>query len=67
MRYALKFLEEGDLKLDLIFMIIFVVLSGIYMFISIQKKNKGGLILGSVCFIIFSIMAVVVYLVQRSI
>ncbi len=47
-------------------MIIFVVLSGIYMFLSIQKKNKGGFIFGSVCFIIFSIMAVVVYLVQYS-
>lgn len=45
---------------------IFVVLSAVYMFLSIQKKNKGGFILGSVCFVIFSIMAVMVYLAQYN-
>lgn len=52
--------------MDLLFIIIFIVLSAIYMFFSIQKKSKSGLILGSVCFVIFSIMAVMVYLAQYN-
>lgn len=52
--------------MDLIFMGIFVILSGIYMFMSIQKKNKGGFILGSICFIFFALMAFVVYFTEYS-
>lgn len=52
--------------MDLIFIGIFVILSAVYMFLSIQKKKKGSFILGSVCFVIFSIIAVMVYLAQYS-
>ncbi|MDU4889551.1 MAG: hypothetical protein E6344_03890 [Clostridium sp.] len=52
--------------MDLVFMIIFIVISAVYMFLSIQKKKKGSFILGSVCFVIFSIMAVMVYLAQYN-
>lgn len=62
----IKLLEKVELKLDLVFMIIFIVISAVYMFLSIQKKKKGSFILGSVCFVIFSIMAVMVYLAQYN-
>lgn len=52
--------------MDFIFMGFFVIVSAIYMYLSIQKKNKSGFILGSICFVIFSIMAVLVYLAQNS-
>lgn len=53
--------------MDFIILLFFVIVSALYMFLSIQKKQKGGFILGAVCFVVFSIFAVMVYLATNNI
>lgn len=52
--------------MNLIIMGVFVVLSIVYMIINVYKKNKGGFIIGSACFVFFAFVAIMVYLADYS-
>lgn len=62
----IKLQKKGGLRMNFIFLAFLAVLSLVYMFINLAKKNKGMFIFSLVCSIFFIFMTVMIYLVDYA-